>query len=257
MLFNWTGAYDNGVTYAVNDAVQFNGSAYVMVSYIGAAGYDPASYTSQWSLVVSKGDPGATGDMGPSGSNGAAANGRGTWQNYTSYAIGDFVEFSGLLYTALSNHYSYYNDPITAGTSLWAPITIVGPAGLQGPQGDPGPTGATGPAGPQGPSGSPAKSVLDISSYMLPYTLQATDANNIIYCAGGTFTMLTVPPDYSYDFPIGTVITVVTNDVYNGIQPGGGYMAPAIYCAAGPSGGAVGKLIVNLIKVAANTWYFE
>jgi hypothetical protein len=129
MLFNWLGAYDGGVTYAVNDAVNYNGSAYVMISYIGAAGYDPVGNPGNWSLVVSKGDPGNTGDTGPAGSNGAAANGRGTWQNYTNYSIGDYVEYSGLLYSALSTHYSYYNDPITAGAALWAPITIVGPAG--------------------------------------------------------------------------------------------------------------------------------
>lgn len=129
MLFNWVGTYDNGTIYALKDAVNYNGSAYVMISYIGAAGYDPVGNPGNWSLVVSKGDTGNTGDTGPAGSNGAAANGRGAWQNYTSYAVGDFVEYSGLLYTALSSHYSYYNDPITAGTSLWAPITIVGPAG--------------------------------------------------------------------------------------------------------------------------------
>lgn len=250
MLFNWLGAYDNGYTYSVNDAVQFNGSAYVMVSYIGAAGYDPVTYTSQWSLVVSKGDTGATGDMGPAGTNGAAANGRGTWQNYTSYAIGDFVEFSGLLYTALSSHYSYYNDPITAGTSLWAPITIVGPTGPQGPQGDPGPTGSTGPAGP---SGNPAMSVNTLSSGFWPYQLQLSDANNVVYVPGGTYTnAIEIPDDGVVAFPDGTEITIVTDDPSNGWS--GQY---GVVTANNSISGTLGGYMVKFVKAGYRKWFYS
>ena len=54
--FTLTGPYDNGVTYSVGQAVEYNGSTWVMHTYIGGAGYTPSS--SHWTLLVSKGDTG-------------------------------------------------------------------------------------------------------------------------------------------------------------------------------------------------------
>jgi hypothetical protein len=49
---NWTGDYNNGVTYAVGDGVMFNGASFRMISFIGAAGYPPPSYPGSWLQVT-------------------------------------------------------------------------------------------------------------------------------------------------------------------------------------------------------------
>jgi hypothetical protein len=49
---NWTGDYDNGVTYNVGDGVMFNGASFRMISFIGAAGYPPSSYPGSWLQVT-------------------------------------------------------------------------------------------------------------------------------------------------------------------------------------------------------------
>lgn len=64
----YKGNYDNGYTYAVGDFVDLNGSSYVMISYIGGAGYAPPS--GAWQLVASVGAQGPTGGDGPQGANG-------------------------------------------------------------------------------------------------------------------------------------------------------------------------------------------
>lgn len=54
---NWTGDYDNGVTYAAGDGVRFNGAYYVLKAGIGAAGYDPAGYPASWTTHIPAGLP--------------------------------------------------------------------------------------------------------------------------------------------------------------------------------------------------------
>ena len=49
---NWTGDYDNEVTYNVGDGVMFNGASFRMISFIGAAGYPPSSYPENWLQVT-------------------------------------------------------------------------------------------------------------------------------------------------------------------------------------------------------------
>ena len=66
-IFNYLGTYNNGVTYSVGQAVTYDGSLYVMTTFIGAAGYIPPSYPSNWQLVLSKGDQGVFGSQGNQG----------------------------------------------------------------------------------------------------------------------------------------------------------------------------------------------
>lgn len=49
---NWTGDYDNGVTYSVGDGVMYNGASFRMISFIGAAGYAPPAYPANWIQVT-------------------------------------------------------------------------------------------------------------------------------------------------------------------------------------------------------------
>ena len=64
---NWTGPYNNGVTYTVRDAVEYLGSSYVMTVFIGGAGYNPVDNPGSWNLIASKGDQGIQGETGPAG----------------------------------------------------------------------------------------------------------------------------------------------------------------------------------------------
>ncbi len=49
---NWTGDYNNGVTYTVGDGVMFNGASFRMITAIGAAGYNPVAYPANWLQVT-------------------------------------------------------------------------------------------------------------------------------------------------------------------------------------------------------------
>lgn len=59
--FIWKAAYSASTSYAVNDVVSYNGSAYVCVS--AALNIVPTT-TQNWNLLASKGDTGATGPAG-------------------------------------------------------------------------------------------------------------------------------------------------------------------------------------------------
>jgi hypothetical protein len=49
---NWTGDYNNGVTYNVGDGVMYNGASFRMINFIGAAGYAPPAYPGSWVQVT-------------------------------------------------------------------------------------------------------------------------------------------------------------------------------------------------------------
>lgn len=49
---NWTGDYNNGVTYTVGSGVMFNGASFRMIIAIGAAGYNPVAYPANWLQVT-------------------------------------------------------------------------------------------------------------------------------------------------------------------------------------------------------------
>ena len=49
---NWTGDYNNGVTYTVGQGVMYNGASFRMIAAIGAAGYPPVAYPGSWLQVT-------------------------------------------------------------------------------------------------------------------------------------------------------------------------------------------------------------
>ena len=49
---NWTGDYNNGITYTVGDGVMYNGASFRMIAAIGAAGYAPPAYPANWLQVT-------------------------------------------------------------------------------------------------------------------------------------------------------------------------------------------------------------
>jgi hypothetical protein len=68
-VLRWRGPWTVTASYAANDAVLFNGSAYLAKRT--SVGIAPTNTTS-WSLMVSKGSPGSRGSTGPTGAGGPA-----------------------------------------------------------------------------------------------------------------------------------------------------------------------------------------
>lgn len=141
---SWTyrGQYDGGITYAPNDYVSFQGSSYVMINFIGAAGYDPIGWPGSWQLVAQQGQqgvagtngdpggpPGPQGDPGPQGYQGAqgdpGANApplifRGYYNHTTQYDPYDVVywvdDSNSYVMTQSAGGYGYYPDNATYWT---------------------------------------------------------------------------------------------------------------------------------------------
>ncbi len=90
------------------------------------------------------------------------------------------------------NAYIFYD-------SYWVPLSpaIVGPAGADG---------ADGATGPQGPSGDPP---LGINQQTTSYTVQLSDAGDLVEILSSSATNFNIPTDASVDFPIGTQISVL------------------------------------------------
>ena len=100
---NWKGIWDKTTIYAMNDAVQFNGSSYV-ASVKAPQGLQPDKNPTTWNLLAQQGAPGAAGLQGPAGPAGQA--GKQGPQGLTGQA---------------------------------GPVGPIGPAGAQGPRGPAGP----------------------------------------------------------------------------------------------------------------------
>lgn len=134
-----------------------------------------------------------------------------------------------------------YKDP---ADSTWKTL----PA-MAGPAGTPGTPGSTGATGPQGPTGSlPDQS---INTQTANYVLALTDKNNAVGMNVASANTITVPPNSSVVFPIGSRV-----DIYQygagatTITPGSGV---TIRTATGLSiaaryGGA------TLLKIATDEW---
>jgi len=68
----WRGAWDNGSTYTVDDAVSYQGSSYIAIAdSVGWSGLEPATDPDAWHLMASKGDTGPQGLQGLTGATGA------------------------------------------------------------------------------------------------------------------------------------------------------------------------------------------
>ena len=118
----WQGEWSSATTYTQNEAIQYNGSAYVALQ--GNSNIIPTSDTAVWSVMTSKGDTGATGATGSAG----------------TVTIGTTVTGSAGGNASVSN----------SGTSSDAVLNFTlpkGASGTAGIQGSIGLTGATGAAG--------------------------------------------------------------------------------------------------------------
>ena len=121
----WQGEWSSATTYTQNEAVQYNGSAYVALQ--GNSNLIPSSNASSWSVMTSKGDTGATGAVGNAG----------------TVTIGTTTTGSTGGSASVSN----------SGTSSEAVLNFTIPTGNTGQQGT---VGNTGPIGETGATGDNA-----------------------------------------------------------------------------------------------------
>jgi microcystin-dependent protein len=127
----WRAAYNGATAYVVNDAVYYNGTAYICI--LASTGHLPTDNT-YWQILASKGDQGNTGATGNTGAKGAQW--RGAWSGATAYVVDDIVQDGGSAYICILNH---TNHQPPNGT-YWQ---------LVASKGDTGNTGATGAKGMQ------------------------------------------------------------------------------------------------------------
>lgn len=101
-----------------------------------------------------------------------------------------------------------------------------------------------------GGGGGGAKTV---NTQTATYTLQLSDANNIVYFTNGTAATVRIPEDTTTNFPIGTVVDVVRGSATISASPLGGVTVRR------PSDkGASARLqysVFHLVKIAADLWY--
>jgi hypothetical protein len=108
----------------------------------------PPTNTSYWGLISLKGDQGIQGIQGLQG---LSITYVGTWNNSTTYSIGQVVYYStlGQSYVCVANNTNVSPE----NTDYWGLISLKGDQGIQGPKGDKGNTGDKGDKGNTGPKG--------------------------------------------------------------------------------------------------------
>ena len=79
----WRGAWNTNTSYAVDDAVGFNGSSWFCISAVtGTGNSNPEIATTKWALLASQGAQGIQGVQGPTGPQGAS--GTATYKSYVA-----------------------------------------------------------------------------------------------------------------------------------------------------------------------------
>ena len=157
------------------------------------------------------------------------------------------------------NQLGYYYGP-TGGTGGTGGIGVTGPTGGFGPTGATGNTGATGPigvTGATGPIGATGPTGIDFSLVLTngqtgTYALELTDKNKIVSITSSSQTYLTVQPDNSTDFEIGSRILVLRGGTGAvGVTGGGGVV---INSAQGFLNLKYQYSVATLIKNGSNIW---
>jgi hypothetical protein len=153
----WRGTWSSATTYALNDAVQLNGTSYISTQ-AGNLNEEPDTDPTFWSTLAQIGATGATGPTGSTGATGAAGatgatgpNGvigpagptgptgaqgltwRGTWSSATTYALNDAVQFNGTSY--ISTQAGNLNEEPDTNPAFWNTLAQIGATGATGLQG--------------------------------------------------------------------------------------------------------------------------
>jgi hypothetical protein len=206
-LWNYTGAYSGGVSYAVGDLAVLNGQLFYRKNSNGGDVGDTPSGSSQfWDLLAAKGEQGETGSQGDEGPAGADAlwNFRGEFNTFSNsnFSIGDVVSSFGSLYYATQNWvYADNNNNVPWPHDGWfwqliAAKGDTGGTGATGAIGDQGPQGEIGLTGPTGPE--PSLTIADNANTAI--TLADTDNNKVVRCTSSSAVTITVPSTLAAGF---------------------------------------------------------
>jgi hypothetical protein len=165
-LWNFTGEYNGGASYAVGDIATYDGQLWYRYNSNGGNVGDTPS-PGLWNLLAAKGADGADGTDGTNGADGANGNDGSPGLVY----LGNYVSGNGYLanvavvkgsdnnlYIATSS--GGLSDPV-GNTAEWS---IFLPKGADGTQGEPGPQGEQGIQGEPGVSGTTAVLEHDVKA---------------------------------------------------------------------------------------------
>jgi hypothetical protein len=86
-------------------------------------------------------------------------------------------------------------------------------------------------------------------------TLAAGDENKLI-CITGSMNQISVPPDSSVNFAVGTEFVIVTENLATNYVNQGSMGTPTIN-GSGMSAYYIPRYVTRLVKVAADTWYID
>ena len=151
-LWNFTGAYNGGVSYAVGDVATYTGQTWYRKHANGGNLGDTPSEGTFWTLLAAQGDQGIQGAQGVQGPSGNSFTVLGSYADLTAFNAGAGGEPGTLgdAYILLSD-----GSLMVYGAEGWFDSgDLQGPQGIQGEQGPKGDTGATGAAGGFGSYGS-------------------------------------------------------------------------------------------------------
>lgn len=103
-IWNFTGEYNGGSSYAVGDLATYNGQLWYRTHANGGTVGNTPSEGFIWALLAAKGADGTN------GTNGTPLTSRGAWTDSENYAINDIVTFEGSAYVCIVG--------VTAGTDV-------------------------------------------------------------------------------------------------------------------------------------------
>jgi len=167
----------------------------------GATGADGVGSTGATGIQGSQGDTGATGIQGPQGDIGATGV-QGPQGDIGATGVqGPQGDIGATGVQGLQGD--------TGATGIQGPQGDIGATGVQGPQGATGLTGATGVIGA---TGSDADTLVTTNTQSNSYTLVLSDRNKIVEISNASSRTLTVPPNSSVAFPIGSQVMVARGD---------------------------------------------
>ena len=256
---NFIGSYSAATSYALRDAVLYNGSTYVSL-VDNNHGQPPDQSPSQWTLIAARGvtgpigpagptgaagSTGATGAAGPAGAQGPPISFLGGWLTSRTYAVGDGISYGGSSYVALTQNSGRQPDVSPTFWAILAQAGAAGPAGPTGLQGQQGPSGFAGPQGPSGPQGAtgatgiagPAGATGPAGPSGLAGPTGATGATGITF-RGAYSTTVNYAPGDLVTYAGSSYLSVATGTSNQGNQPDLSSQAWSLLAAAGSQGAA-------------------
>jgi hypothetical protein len=242
----------------------WTGSAWSSVGQIvgpqGAQGIQgPTGPTGAASTVT-----GPTGATGATGAVGPALNIIGYYETLAALQAGDpvgvagegYIVGAGLLYVWSPTSVAWINTGNILGPTgatgptgpTGAASTVTGPTGPTGSQGVTGPTGSTGSTGATGPAFFP----LTGTTYTTSHILVAGNAGTLVKMNVSSAHTLTIPPEITYNFDVGTQIVIAQLGAgQTTITPGAGV---SLVSEGGKRITKAQYATASLIKLGADAW---